>query len=145
MSDALLLARETGCANVGTTLDVCHAFMAGESPAMAATLALREQRLIGLHLNDGHGLLDDGLMVASVHWLETLELVITLLDAGWTGTVYFDTFAPANRAAEECRANLSAVQSLITCAQQLDRDQLRSVRAKQDVFAATALARSIFR
>ena len=83
VSDALLLARDADLPNIGVTLDFCHALMAGESPAMAAALALREERLIGVHLNDGYGALDDGLMVGSVHPVQSLELLWVLERAGW--------------------------------------------------------------
>ena len=59
----LLAIEEAGSPNLGVTLDFAHMLYAGENPAMAAALVARRSRLFGLHLNDGYGRRDDGLMV----------------------------------------------------------------------------------
>jgi len=61
--------------NVGATLDFCHMLMAGDQPAFGASLLLSQDKLWGVHLNDGYGRFDDGLMVASVHPWETAEFL----------------------------------------------------------------------
>ena len=45
MGDALLAVRDVDRPNFGATLDLCHALMAGESPAMAAAMALKDAKL----------------------------------------------------------------------------------------------------
>ncbi len=40
-----------------------HVLFAGEIPAQAASIVARRSRLLGVHLNDGYGKRDDGLMV----------------------------------------------------------------------------------
>lgn len=110
MGETLLLAAEVGLPNVGVTLDLCHALIAGENPTAAASLALARGRLFGVHLNDGHGQRDDGLPVASVDPWRTLELLVRLRRAGYPGTLYFDTFPSADAAAAECAANVATLR-----------------------------------
>jgi len=110
MGEALLLAGDVGLPNVGVTLDLCHALMAGERPAAAAALALGRGRLFGVHLNDGRGERDDGLPVGSVDPVRTFEVLAALRRSGYAGTIYFDTFPPAPQAAAECAANVRAVR-----------------------------------
>lgn len=88
----LLALRELGRPNTGITLDFCHVLFAGEIPAQAAQLAGRYSRILGVHLNDGYGKRDDGLMVGAVHPLQTLELFVELDRQGFDGVIYFDTF-----------------------------------------------------
>ena len=88
----LLALRELGRPNTGITLDFCHVLFAGEIPAQSAQLAARYSRVLGVHLNDGYGKRDDGLMVGSVHPVQTLELFVELDRQGFDGVIYFDTF-----------------------------------------------------
>ena len=88
----LLALRELGRKNTGITLDFCHVLFAGEIPAQSAQLAGRYSRILGVHLNDGYGKRDDGLMVGSVHPVQTLELFVELDRQGFDGVIYFDTF-----------------------------------------------------
>lgn len=112
MGEALLLAADVGLPNVGVTIDLCHALIAGERPAAAAALALGRGRLFGVHLNDGFGERDDGLPVASVDPLGTLELLAELRRHRYAGTIYFDTFPEADAAAAECAANVRTLRGL---------------------------------
>jgi sugar phosphate isomerase/epimerase len=92
VATTLLAMAEAGRPNLGVTLDFAHVLYADELPAHAATLVARHSRLLGVHLNDGYGKRDDGLMVASVHPVQTLELLVTLDRIGYDGVLYFDTF-----------------------------------------------------
>jgi xylose isomerase len=142
MSDSLLAVAEVGLPNFGVTLDVCHALMAGEHPATAAALALRAGRLFGVHLNDGYGPADDGMMVGSVHPVHTLELLLELRRGGYDGTIYFDTFPERIDPAEETASNIRAVQRMECLLDQLPDDELKRIRDRQDAVAATRLVQS---
>ena len=52
-------------------------------------LSARHSRLLGVHLNDGYGKRDDGLMVGSVHPLQTIELLYVLERIGYDGAHLF--------------------------------------------------------
>jgi xylose isomerase len=108
--------------NLGVTLDFGHLLMARENPAQSAAMCLREQKLFGLQLNDSHGVADDGLVVASIHFAETLELVYYLLREGYEGTYYFDTDPVRENPVSECEMNIERMETIIGKARDLVRD-----------------------
>ena len=135
MGEALLAVRDVDLPNFGVTLDVCHGLMTGESPAAAAAMALREGRLFGVHLNDGYGTADDGLMVGSVHPWETLDLLAVLTDGGYGGILYFDTFPLREDPVAECAANVGTVRRFMRILDRLDRTGLARARSAHDAVA----------
>jgi xylose isomerase len=141
MGESILAVRDVSLPNFGATIDFCHALMAGENPAAAAALALREGKLFGVHLNDGYGIADDGLMVASVRPVQTLELLLALQQGGYDGTIYFDTFPIREDPVGECAANIAAVERLRSAIDRLPVDQLADARASHDALAIDRLLR----
>jgi xylose isomerase len=85
-------------------------------------MCLREQKLYGLQLNDSHGVADDGLVVASIHFSETLELVYYLLREGYEETFYFDTDPVRENPVSECEMNIERMGTIINKARELVRD-----------------------
>lgn len=142
MGTTLLALREVNRANTGVTLDFCHVLFAGEMPAQAAQLAARYSRILGVHLNDGYTKRDDGLIVGSVHPVQTVELFVALDEAGYDGVIYFDTF-PDHGGMDpvaEARANIHLTDRLRSIATQLGRDNaLAAARLQQDAAAVTRL------
>ena len=144
MSDSLLAVNEVGLPNFGVTLDFCHALMAGEQPAAAAALALRAGKLFGVHLNDGNGPADDGLMVGSVHPWHTLELLAELRNANFLGTIYFDTFPDRVDPARECAANVKTVQRMLRLLDRVPLKELRQAQAGQDAVTALHIMQGLY-
>ncbi len=144
MSDSLLAVHDVGMANFGVTLDFCHALMAGEQPAAAAALALRSGKLFGVHLNDGYGPADDGLMVGSVHPWQTLELLAELRNGGFAGTIYFDTFPDRVDPAGECAANVKTVRRMLRLLDRVPAAELGKAQAGQDAVTATRIMHDLF-
>jgi xylose isomerase len=139
----LLALAEAGAANLGVTLDFAHSLYAGELPAHAAALIARRSRLLGVHLNDGYGRRDDGLIAGAIHPVPTLELLVVLERIGYDGVIYFDTF-PDHGGMDpvaEARANIALVERLRAVAAGLARDpDLASATARQDAAAAMRIA-----
>ena len=138
----LLALRELGRANTGITLDFCHVLFAGEIPAQSAQLAGRYSRILGVHLNDGYGKRDDGLMVGSVHPMQTLELFVELDRQGFDGVIYFDTF-PDHGGLDpvaEATVNVRMADRLRAIARGLKDDPaLAAAMARQDAVASLSL------
>ncbi|MCB9945844.1 MAG: TIM barrel protein [Geminicoccaceae bacterium] len=124
VATTLLAIDEAGCDNLGVTLDFAHVLYADEMPALAAAHVARRSRLLGLHLNDGYGKRDDGLMVASVHPQATLELLWQIRRDGYDGVIYFDTFPDASGIdpVEECATNIETVERLLAMCDRIDAD-----------------------
>lgn len=142
MATTLLALAAAGRANLGVTLDFAHVLYAGEMPAHAAQLAARHSRILGVHLNDGYGKRDDGLMAGTVHPVATVELFVELDRIGYDGVIYFDTFPDAGGLdpVAEARANIALVERLRRIASGLARDPaLAEAIARQDAAASQRL------
>ncbi|ULH17908.1 sugar phosphate isomerase/epimerase (plasmid) [Deinococcus sp. KNUC1210] len=122
MGEALLVVQEIAADNLGVVLDYCHAQMANEHAPKAAALALRHDKLFGVHLNDGYGRQDDGLMVGTTSLITTLELLVLLERGGYPGTLYFDTFPVREDPVRECEWNIRVSERLLTLARELAAD-----------------------
>lgn len=139
MATTLLAVKEAGSPNLGVTLDFAHVLYADEVPAFAAAMINRHSKLLGVHLNDGYGKRDDGLMVASVNTKSTLELLWQIKSDGYDGAIYFDTFPDASGLdpVRECRTNIETVQSLMRSVDRLNGDnKLREALANQDAVSS---------
>lgn len=141
----LLAISEIGLPNLGVTIDFAHSLYANETPALAATHIMRRSRLLGLHLNDGYGKRDDGLMVGAVHEYATLELLRAVKRGGFDGAIYFDTFPDASGLdpVAECAANIQTVRRLLAAADRMERNNsLGESQARQDPVLGHAAIRA---
>ena len=138
----LLAIREVGLTNLGVTLDFAHVLYADEQPAFAAALIARHSRLLGVHLNDGYGKRDDGLMVGAVHTLKTIELLRQIRRDGYEGALYFDTFPDLTGLdpVHECEINIATVKQMLDAVDRLDADnRLSPAIAAQDAVSTQAV------
>ena len=149
MATTLLALREVNRPNTGVTLDFAHVLYAGEMPAYAATLAARHSRILGVHLNDGYGKRDDGLMAGTVHPVQTVELFMALDRAGYDGVIYFDTFPDQAglNPVHEARANIALTDRLRAIARNLAQSsELATATARQDAAAVSLIvANALYR
>jgi xylose isomerase len=142
MVTTLLALKDVNRLNTGVTLDFAHMLYAGEMPARAAQLAARHSRILGVHLNDGYAKRDDGLMVGTVHPLQTVELFVELIRAGYDGVIYFDTFPDLSglNPADEAGTNIHLTDRLRATAARLATDpSLAEAQARQDAAATTRI------
>jgi len=138
----LLALNELNRTNTGITLDFAHVLYAEEMPAHAAALVGRYSRLLGVHLNDGYGKRDDGLMVGSVHPVQTVELLFEMNRLGYDSTIYFDTFPDLSGLdpVAEATVNVDMCNHLRSVAEQLkDNRELMGAIALQDAPASQAI------
>lgn len=93
MADTILAAKETGCNNVGITIDTGHSFYSGENVAEAVVLAKRAGNLLyHMHFNDNHGSWDDDMIVSNVHFTCYIELMFWLKKTGYKGWLSMDQY-----------------------------------------------------
>ncbi|MBN8788157.1 MAG: sugar phosphate isomerase/epimerase [Terrimonas sp.] len=101
MADTILAAKETGCNNVGITIDTGHSFYAGENVAEAVVLAKRAGNLLyHMHFNDNHGSWDDDMIVSNVHFTCYIELLFWLKKTGYNGWLSMDQYPYREDAAD---------------------------------------------
>ena len=145
VATTLLALAEINRANTGVTLDFAHVLYADEMPAFAANLINRKSKLLGVHLNDGYGKWDNGLMVGSVHPIQTLELLVELLDCNYNGAIYFDTFPDHSGLdpIEESKENIAITKKLIKIAKELHKSNaVKEARTAQNPILAQQIIRS---
>jgi len=93
MADTILAAKETGCKNVGITIDTGHGFFGGENVAEAVVLAKRAGDLLfHMHFNDNHGTWDDDMIVGTVHSTIYIDLLYNLKKTGYNGWLSMDQY-----------------------------------------------------
>lgn len=93
MADTILAAKETGCSNVGVTIDTGHSFVGGENVAEAVVLAKRAgDMLYHMHFNDNYGSWDDDMIVGSVHFRCYVELMFWLKKTQYNGWLSMDQY-----------------------------------------------------
>ena len=148
MATTLLAIKEAGSPNLGVTLDFAHVLYADEVPAFAAAMIKRHSKLLGVHLNDGYGKRDDGLMVGSVNTKATLELLWQIRKDGYDGAIYFDTFPDASGLdpVHECETNIETVHGLLRAVNRLEADnRLNAAIAKQDAVTTQGIVNAALR
>ncbi len=141
----LLAIADAGLPNLGVTLDFAHLLYAGEQPAFSAALVARHSRLLGVHLNDGYGGRDDGLMVGAVHTVQTIELLRQIRRDRYEGVIYFDTFPDAGGLdpVAECAANIATVRGMLAMVDRLDADnRLANSLDRQDAVVGQQIVQS---
>jgi len=141
----LLAINQIGRTNVGVTLDFAHVLYADEMPAYAAALAARGSKLFGIHLNDGYGKRDDGLMVGTVHPIQTIELLYVLDAIKYDRAIYFDTFPDITGLdpIAECTANIAAVEAMRSVVGRLRADnRLSAAIVAQDAVTSNSIIRN---
>ncbi|MGE9553572.1 sugar phosphate isomerase/epimerase family protein [Erwinia amylovora] len=132
VSSTLMLIDDVGAPNLGITLDFCHMIMKKENPAFSLFLSAKRNKLVGFHLNDGYGHFDDGLMLGSVHLMQTLEYIYYAKKVNFDGLVYFDTFPSREDPVAECEQNIRMYQLLAGYIDKLSIAEIDAIIKSQD-------------
>lgn len=122
-----LMVNDINRENMGITLDYCHMLMKHENPAYAASIAGSRGKLFGVHLNDGYGVIDDGLMVGSVTFIQTIEFLYYVKLANFDSAIYFDTFPTREDAVAECRQNIAMTKKLFKIIEEVGMTEFQRV------------------
>ena len=146
LGTTLLAIKEINLNNLGVTIDFAHILYSNEQPALVAALIDKHSKILGLHLNDGYGKRDDGLMVGSVHQLATIELLYHISQSKYNGPIYFDTFPDTTNMdpVKECELNISTVKQQLKLVDKLIKNnELSSAIENQDSIASHKIFNSI--
>lgn len=132
----LLMLEDINRDNFGITLDFCHMLMKGENPAYGLNLAFDRGKLLGIHLNDGHGLQDDGMIVGSVNFIKTLEFLYYVKKYDYKGVIYFDTFPVRELALEETDINVKMINKYFEIIERIGMDKIGDIIEMNDAVKA---------
>tara|TARA_B100001121_G_C18580704_1_gene569607 strand:+ start:78 stop:1037 length:960 start_codon:yes stop_codon:yes gene_type:complete len=142
----LLAIKEINLENIGVTIDFAHILYSNEHPALVASLIDKHSKILGLHLNDGYGKRDDGLMVGSVHQLATIELLYHISKSNYDGPIYFDTFPDTTNMdpVKECELNIETVKKQFKVVEKLLlNNELTTAIENQDSITSHKIFNSI--
>jgi xylose isomerase len=136
---SLLMVNEIDRDNVGVTLDYCHMLMKHENPSFGLNLVAKQNKLYGVHINDGYGLNDDGLMIGSATFMQTLEFIYYLKKFNYQDAVYFDTFPVREDPFEEIKQNVRVINKLSQLVDQMGLEKIDNIVRKNDAIAANQI------
>jgi len=114
----ILLIKEIDRPNLGVVIDVGHTLMARETMADAIALLAEHKLLLHTHLNDNWRTWDDDMIVGSVHFMETLELMYWLRKVNYDGWYGLDIFPYRE---DPTRATSESIQFMETYHEVIDR------------------------
>ena len=144
MADTILAAKETGCANVGVTIDTGHSFVAGENVAEAVVLAKRAgDMLFHMHFNDNHGSWDDDMIVSSVHMTTYVELLFWLKKTGYKGWLSMDQYPYREDAIDAISESLHWVKKYETIVEEYYGEIEQLIRANDAVATSRFLRKRV--
>lgn len=140
----MLMLEDIKRENLGVTLDFCHMLMKKENPAFATAWLLERNKLFNMHMNDGEGSTDDGLMVGSVNLWKTIEVFYYLKKYDFKGVVYFDTFPKREEASEECIANIRMCHKIEKMIEDYGMDKIGQIIQENNAVAVNNMMVSMF-
>ncbi|MFL2105172.1 sugar phosphate isomerase/epimerase family protein [Desemzia sp. FAM 23991] len=125
--------------NVGVTLDYCHMLMKHENPAFGADIFGSRDKLYGVHINDGYGLNDDGLMIATATPFKTLEFLYYVKKHKFDDAIYFDTFPIIEHAIKESEQNIKMIKMLNDMIDKVGMNIIQDIIDRNDAIEASEL------
>lgn len=131
----LFAIKEINRPNVGITLDFCHMLMKHDNPAYSIYLAIKENKLFGMHLNDGYGSMDSGLIFGSINFSQCLETIYYLKKYQYDGVLFFDSFPVREPARTEIETNIEWVRKLEYLIEKTSMEEIERVINKHDAVA----------
>ena len=117
---ALALSLQTGCPNVGVTLDFGHSINANENPAESAAILMAANRLFHVHVNDNYGITDDDMPAGTVHWPQFIEFIYWLNNTGYDGWISVDIYPYRDEAQHASQLTIDFVRFAEDVVQKLD-------------------------
>lgn len=135
----MYLITEVDRENVGCTLDFCHMLMKHDSPSYGLALAASKGKLFGLHMNDGYGFQDSGLIFGSVNFSLCAEFIYYLKRYNYDGVVFFDTFPIRENAILEAQANIDAFELISKMVEKIGVEEIKKIVSKHDGISAQRL------
>jgi xylose isomerase len=124
MGRTLYLCERLGRPNVGVTMDVGHALVAGETPAEMACLAHRAGRLFYVHFNDNARDWDWDMLPGSVSLWDLVETLFHLDRLGWRGWLAYDVLTRNGEPVEQMEAVIAIMKAAEELLDKIGRERL---------------------
>jgi len=121
----LSLIQEIGLNNLGVNVDFGHAFMAYENLAESIVIISRYNRLYHTHFNDSFAHFDDDMIVGTVHFWETLELLYWLQEVEYDGWYGLDLFPYREEPVKAVQQSVRNIEFMMDLIEKVNRKELR--------------------
>lgn len=120
--------QSVGAPNLGATLDIGHALLAGERPAQSIALLARANRLFYVHLNDNDRNWDWDMLPGAYHFWEFVEFLYYLKEVGYTDDWYsYDVFSKETDTLEIFNTVTALTRKLEAMADRIDRETMKGL------------------
>jgi xylose isomerase len=117
-----------GAKNLGVTMDVGHAFIAGETPAAELCIGHAAGRVFYVHFNDNDRGADWDMLPGSVNFWETLETLYYVEALGWDGWMAYDVFTRTGDNVEAVGATFQIMEDMQKLIHKIGWDELTRLR-----------------
>jgi xylose isomerase len=131
--ETLAFCQSVGAENLGVTLDLGHALLAGERPAQSVALLARAGKLFYVHLNDNDRHWDWDMIPGAFNVWDTVEFFYYLQEVGYTDDWYaYDVMSKEIDTVETFNVVTRLTRKLEALAARIDRAQMAEIMAARN-------------
>ena len=131
--ETLAFCQLVGAPNLGVTLDIGHALLAGERPAQSAALLAGSDKLFYVHLNDNDRQFDWDMLPGAYHLWEFVEFFYYLREVGYQDDWYaYDIMSKEIDTAQTFEVAIQLTRKMEALADRIDRRQIKALLARRD-------------
>lgn len=131
--ETLSFCQAVGAENLGITLDIGHALLAGERPAQSVALLARAGKLFYVHLNDNDRNWDWDMLPGAFNLWEFVEFLYYLKEVGYTDDWYaYDVMSKEIDTVETFNTVTHLTRKLEALADRIDRQQMAAMMAERN-------------
>ncbi len=131
--------------NVGVTVDIGHALLAGEIPADSIAFLGATNKLFYVHVNDNYRNWDWDMVPGTVNLWDYIEVLLYLEKVNYTGWITADVFPQRNDAIKVMEKTFEWMDYLFELAEKVDQEKLFEMMNDCDPFATMDYVRDIIR
>ena len=126
--ETLAFCQSVGAANLGATLDIGHALLAGERPAQSVAMLARANRLFYVHLNDNDRQFDWDMLPGAYHLWEFVEFFYYLREVGYQDDWYaYDVMSKEIDTVETFDMVIELTHKLEMLSDRIDRARMKAL------------------
>ena len=131
--ETLSFCQSVGAENLGVTLDLGHALLAGERPAQSVALLARADKLFYVHLNDNDRNWDWDMIPGAFNVWDTVEFFYYLQEVGYADDWYaYDVMSKEIDTVETFSVATRLTRKLEALASRIDRAQMAEILAARN-------------
>jgi xylose isomerase len=131
--ETLAFCQAVGAENLGVTMDVGHALLAGERPAQSVAMLARAGKLFYVHLNDNDRNWDWDMLPGAFNTLDFVEFFYYLRQAGYTDDWYaYDVMSKEFDTVETFSTVTYLTRRLEALAERVDGEQIARIQAERN-------------